>query len=202
MPSPAEAASSASAPDRVDPASFEARYRRDPDPWRFATSAYELGKYDATVAALGEARYGRALELGCSIGVLTRRLAACCGTLVAVDASATAVARAQRRTAGDPHVDVRVALLPEELPDGPWDLVVASEVLYYFTPPLLSSLLDAVEAALAPGGTLLAVHFTGEAPDHRLTGDAVHAALLARPALAHAEGTRADGYRLDAFRRR
>ena len=32
---------------------FEAIYERDPDPWRFQTSAYERAKYDATLAALG-----------------------------------------------------------------------------------------------------------------------------------------------------
>lgn len=187
---------------RVDPASFETRYRQDPDPWGFATSAYERGKYDATINALAGGRYARALELGCSIGVLTQRLAACCDTLVALDVSPTAVAAAQLRTAGATNVDVRAAVVPEALPDGPWDLIVASEILYYFPSPRLDELLTALEAALAPGGTLLAVHFTGDAPDHRLTGDAVHAALLTRPALERTVGARADGYRLDRFRRR
>ncbi len=199
MPSPTDPVLSAG---RVDPASFEARYRREADPWDFATSPYEQGKYDATIRALSDARHGHGLELGCSIGVLTRRLAACCDTLVAIDASPTAVASARRRTADAGNVEVRAAVLPEGLPDGPWDLVVASEVLYYFPPPLLGTLLDALEAALTPGGTLLAVHFTGHAPDHRLTGDAVHEALLARPALMHTVSTRAAGYRLDGFRRR
>jgi SAM-dependent methyltransferase len=196
------AADALSAAGRVDPGSFEARYRQDADPWGFATSAYEQGKYEATIGALAGRRFPRGLELGCSIGVLTQRLAASCDTLVAIDASPTAVAAARRRTVGAGHVDARVAVLPEALPDGPWDLVVASEVLYYFPLPLLGVLLDALEATLTPGGTLLAVHFTGDAPDHRLTGDAVHETLLARPALEHTVGARGTGYRLDGFRRR
>jgi cyclopropane fatty-acyl-phospholipid synthase-like methyltransferase len=187
---------------RVDPASFEARYRQDPDPWGFAASAYEQDKYDHTVRALVGVRYGRALELGCSIGVLTERLAPCCQELVAVDASPTAVAAAQARTAGLAHVTARVAVLPEALPEGPWNLVVASELLYYFTPPLLSVLLDGLEASLVAGGTLLAVHYTRDAPDHRLSGDAVHELLLDRPALEPVAGARAPGYRLDRLRRR
>ena len=36
----------------LEPAYFEALYAADPDPWRFATSAYEREKYTATLAAL------------------------------------------------------------------------------------------------------------------------------------------------------
>lgn len=190
------------ATDRVPPADFEARYRRDADPWAFATSPYEREKYDRTVAALAGTRFARALELGCAIGVLTERLAPSCDALTAIDASPTAVAAARRRTAGLPHVDVRVATLPEELPAGRWDLVVASEVLYYFDDDPLDRLLDALEDALADGGTLLAVHYTEDAPDHRQTGDAVHERLLARGRLHHEGGERRPGYRMDRFARR
>jgi hypothetical protein len=51
---------------------FDALYARDPDPWRFATSDYERAKYRATLAALPGPLLGAALEVGCSIGVLTR----------------------------------------------------------------------------------------------------------------------------------
>ncbi|MFC7609312.1 SAM-dependent methyltransferase [Teichococcus aestuarii] len=57
---------------------FEALYAADPDPWRFRDSAYEAGKYAATLAALERPRYGRVLEVGCSIGVLTKQLAGRC----------------------------------------------------------------------------------------------------------------------------
>ena len=33
---------------------FEELYRADQDPWDLATSDYERGKYDLTIAALGE----------------------------------------------------------------------------------------------------------------------------------------------------
>ena len=41
----------------LPPGYFEAIYARDPDPWRFADSAYERAKYDATLAALPRPRY-------------------------------------------------------------------------------------------------------------------------------------------------
>ncbi len=187
---------------RVDPADFEQRDRRAEDPWSFATSPYELDKYADTVRAIGAQRVPSALELGCSIGVLTRLLAARCDDVLAVDGSRTAVAAATRRTADLPHVRVASALLPEELPTGRWELIVASEILYYFDPPLLDGLLDGLEARLTGDGVLLAVHYTGEAPDHRLTGDEVHDRLLNRPALAVTHDRHCPGYRLTRLGRR
>lgn len=187
---------------RVDPADFELRYARDADPWSFASSPYELAKYADTVRAVGSGPIPRALELGCSIGVLTRQLAGCCDQLLAVDASPTAVEAARRRTADLPHVRVDVAVLPEQLPDGAREVIVASEILYYFDLPVLDGLLDALEARLTHDGVLLAVHYTGHAPDHRLTGDAVHRRLLERPGLAADEDRRCPGYRLTRLSRR
>ena len=144
---------------RLDPASFEALYREREDPWAFASSTYERDKYAHTVAALGERRFDCGLELGCSIGVLTGLLARRCRRLVAVDAAPTAIARARQRLAGCERIDLRVAVIPEQLPAGPFDLIVCSEVLYYFSAPALAGVLDALEAELAPGGVLLAVHW-------------------------------------------
>ena len=79
---------------------FDELYAGDPDPWGFETSAYEQAKYAATIDALEGRRYAGALEIGCSIGVLTARLAEHCDALLAVDAAqaaADARARAARR---------------------------------------------------------------------------------------------------------
>ena len=75
----------------LDAAYFEDLYRADPDPWNFATSAYESRKYADTLAVIGEERAGRAFEMGCSIGVLTRQLAGKCGRLVATELSERAL---------------------------------------------------------------------------------------------------------------
>ena len=184
----------------VDPATFERMYREDADPWDFETSPYEAAKYDRTIAALGDARFRRGLELGCSIGVLTTRLADRCDELVAIDTSATAVRSARERVG--PSVQVLQATLPGELPAGPFDLVVASEVLYYFARDELDELLDAIEAALEPGGTLLAVHWLPATRTYPLLGDEVHEILAARPALHGTHAERHDRYRLDVLTRR
>lgn len=187
--------------DRLDPAGFEAMYRAQDDPWAFATSPYERDKYARTLAALGPGRYGRALELGCSIGVLTARLADRCDALVAVDAAPTAVAQARARLAGRAGVELATAVIPEALPRGPWDLVVASEILYYFAAEPLAALLDELERDLRPGGRLLAVHWRPPTRTYPLRGDAVHDLLHRRPGLSAIHGETHERYRLDLFER-
>ena len=54
---------------------FETMYAEREDPWEFASSQYERDRYAAIVRALGNRRYRRAFEPGCSIGILTPQLA-------------------------------------------------------------------------------------------------------------------------------
>ena len=186
---------------RLEQAYFDDLYRRDPDPWDFATSDYERGKYADSLAALGDRRFDRALEVGCSIGVFTTALAGRCSELVAVDVSPAAVTAARERTAGLAGVEVRRATLPEEMPDGRFDLIVCSEVLYYWDARLLERGLDTLLAALVPGGLLLAVHWTEPTREYPLQGHEVHRALAARADLRPVAGHDGSHYRLDLFTR-
>ncbi len=198
--------------DSLPAAYFDDVYRRKADPWDFATSPYEAEKYAATLAALPDgARFSSALELGCSIGVFTAQLAPRCERLLAVDVNDTALAQARDRCRDQRGIVFERRTLPGEFPDGPtagspFDLIVLSEVGYYFSLPDLRLLRDRVIAALTPGGFLLLVHWTPVVPDYPLTGDDVHALFLESAAdaspLAHEHGSRAEKYRLDAFRRR
>ena len=112
---------------------FEELYAESNDPWNFETSEYERNKYRRTLEVLGERRFERALEAGASIGVFTEMLAARCDELLAVDVSERAVTTARERLAGRKHVVVERRTLPEEMPGGPFDLIVASEILYYYS---------------------------------------------------------------------
>jgi SAM-dependent methyltransferase len=190
-------------PTRIEPAWFEELYEREADPWRFATSAYEREKYDRTLAALGPParRFQRALDAGCSIGVFSALLAPRCDELLALDASATAVERARTRLAVLPHVRVMQRTLPEQLPAGPFDLIVCSEILYYWSADLLRELLDALEDELAPGGSLLAVHWRPATRTYPLRGDDVHAILTERTGLVHGFGEGAPRYLIDRYDR-
>jgi SAM-dependent methyltransferase len=161
----------------VSQAAFEGRYRRSADPWQFALSPYEQRRYVTTLRALPRARYARAFEPGCSVGVLTAALAERCDTLLACDIAPTAVRLARERCAGFPNVHIEQGDLAKSLPDGPFDLIVLSEVGYYFGAALLANTIRALAKRLHRGGEFIAVHWRGESEDHLLHGDQVHAIL-------------------------
>ena len=158
---------------RLRAAYFDDLYARDPDPWYFATSEYEAAKYDATIAAL-EPPYASALEVGCSIGVLTARLAERCERLLAIDVAESALEQARKRA---PRATFERREIPEEWPDGPFDLIVCSEVLYYLDRVALDRAIDEIERTLAPAGSLLAVHWRHRTRTYPLLGDDVHGRL-------------------------
>jgi len=178
---------------------FEGLYAESGDPWDFETSEYERKKYERTLEALGGRHFGRALEAGASIGVFTELLADRCDELLAVDVSEQAVAAARERLSGRRRVRVERRTLPEEMPDGPFDLIVASEVLYYFTREEMLATLEAFERELAPGGALLAVHWRRETRTYPLQGDEVHELLTENTRLQNTKTIAEQDYRLDLF---
>ena len=111
--------------------------------------------------------------------MLTARLAPRCDRLLACDAVPDAVASARARTAGLPGVLVEQRVIPGTGRRGAFDLIVFSELLYYFDDADLTQVLRLGIGALRPDGHLLAVHWRHPAPDHPRTGDEVHAALAA-----------------------
>src|SRR6185437_3521158 len=129
-------------------------------------------------------RYRNAFEAGCSIGVLTRALAARCDRLLSCDLSRAAVLAARRRVADLPQVRVEQRSIPRQWPPGRFDLIVFSEFLYYFGDRDLAQVLDRAVAALRPDGTLLAVHWRHPVAEYPQSGDAAHQALADQPGLA------------------
>ncbi|WP_162924823.1 class I SAM-dependent DNA methyltransferase [Rubrobacter indicoceani] len=187
---------------RLEREYFERLYEKDPDPWGFETSEYERRKYRATLDALGERRFDSGLEVGCSIGVFTGLLADRCGSLLAVDASERAVAAARTRLSGRGGVRVERRTIPEETPSGLFDLVVASEVLYYLPEAVMLDALRRLEAVLLPGGIFVAVHWRRETRTYPLGGDDVHRLIRERegplsPVLSKEE----PDYLLDVYRK-
>ena len=182
---------------------FEALYTQDGDPWKFASSAYERDKYARTLAALAQPRYASALEVGCSIGVLTRELAARCDRLLALDSAPTPLIEARRRCHDLAHVEFEQMFAPGEWPAGMFDLILLSEVVYYLDAADVSRLAQRVADSLAPGGTVVLVHWTGET-DYPLTGDEATELFIAslgdRVEIVGAD--RLPEYRLDVLKRR
>jgi SAM-dependent methyltransferase len=186
----------------IDPEWFEALYREQGDPWSFETSAYERAKYDHTLASLPTPRFRNVLEVGCANGVLTERLAPRCDRLLGVDVSGTALAAARHRCADLPQVTLERRRLPAEAPPGCFDLVLLSEVVYYWDSGDLAVLATYLRGSVTVGGHLLLVHWIGET-DYPKSGDAAVAELrtLLGDAVAVVREERRDEYRLDLWRR-
>ncbi len=185
--------------ESMAPAWFEALYARDPDPWRFASSEYEAAKYTDTLASLGERRFAAALEVGCSIGVLTHQLASRCDRLLAVDVVEAALARAREACRQQPNVAFARMRVPAEWPAGQkFDLMLFSEVLYYLAPADIDRTAALAVAALDPGGTVLLVHWTGPT-NYPCSGDEAATRFIAACAgrLRPVRQERRAEYRLD-----
>jgi SAM-dependent methyltransferase len=163
---------------------FDEMYAAAPDPWGFESRWYERRKYAVTLALLPSERYRDAFEPACSIGVLTGQLAERCDRLLACDAAGAAVEATARRTAAQPSVRVEQRLLPRDWPAGRFDLIVFSELLYYFGDDDLGQVARLAAQSLRPGGTLIAVHWRHPVADYPRSGDEAHAILGRQPGLA------------------
>src|SRR5690349_5920560 len=155
--------------DKIDQkarAFFEGLWKHG-DPWEFDSSEFENAKYQRQITMLGHQRYRNVLELGCGAGSFTRRLAKTADRVVGIDLSATAIERARQTGTENGSVEYRVANIMD-FPirdEGPWDLVVMSETIYYLgwlysffdVAWLVSELLAATHA----GGRLLMANTCG-----------------------------------------
>ena len=64
--------------------------------------------------------------------------------LLAVDASPTALNEAARRAPRNGRIHFHRAILPGQMPRGPFDLIVVSELVYYLRPDHLKLLADRI----------------------------------------------------------
>ncbi len=153
---------------------FDRIYAAAEDPWQLSTRWYEQRKYAITTAMLPHRQYRHAFEPGCSIGTLTQRLVERCDHVTAIDVAEGALQAADerlRRLNCRHQVTLAQASLDQPWPQGAFDLVVLSEVAYYFNAGLLSAVLNRECARLMPGTTVVAAHWRHEVIDYPLTGD-------------------------------
>jgi trans-aconitate methyltransferase len=186
----------------LKPEYFDAIYAADPDPWNFADSPYEQAKYALTLNAMPKPRYRSALEVGCSIGVLTRPLASRCDAIVAIDAARAPLVEAKRRCADLPGVRFEQMFVPEQWPDEVFELILLSEVVYYLSRADVGRLAARVTGSLPAGGLVLLVHWTGQT-NYPLSGDEAVTLFIEEMGACVIE--RADRYaefRLDVLSRR
>ncbi len=187
--------------DTVSKEFFEGKYRANSDPWNFSTSSYELNRYGEILRLLGNRSFNHAFEPGCSVGVLTEQLAGRCQHLLAMDISPTAVANARQRCTKYPNVTIVEGALPDDLPQASFDLIIFSEIGYYFERGALAAIRDLLIQRLAREGVLIGVHWLGVSADHLLTGDEVQDVLRSSTSLTMTASRRHEGFLLESWER-
>jgi trans-aconitate methyltransferase len=187
----------------LSPDYFKNLYAADIDPWKFASSDYEREKYSHTLAALPEARYDHALEVGCSIGVLTHQLARRCEHLLAIDAALAPLEEARLRCRAQANVEFAQMFVPQQWPEGKFSLILLSEVIYFLDGADVHRLAAKVLSSLAPRGSIELVHWTGET-HYPLTGDEAAELFIAdfEGSVDIVRSDRRPEYRLDVLTRR
>lgn len=180
---------------------FDTLYGDNSDPWNFKTSGYEMEKYAATCAALPDTRYKRAIEIGCSIGILTRMLAGYCDRLLGIDVARSAADQAAKHCADLPHVDIAVARFPDIDLAAKFDLIMLSEVLYYFNEADIGVAAAKIREIASPAADILCVHWLGPTPDYPNTGDSAMEIFERAIGPVQIIGrTRQERYRIDILR--
>ncbi|MEV5499452.1 SAM-dependent methyltransferase [Nonomuraea fuscirosea] len=134
-------------------------WHRRPDPWRYTSDSYELDRHAALLGCLPRRDYARILDVGCSEGVFTDLLSKAhpAAETLGVDISAQAVRSAEGRAASAARfacLDIR-----RNAPQGAFDLVVCTEMLYYVGGSRSLRLVSRrLAGLLEPGGVLVASH--------------------------------------------
>ncbi len=84
-------------------------------------------------------------------------------------------------------------------PGGPFDLIVLSEIAYYFNVETVAVLAEQLSERLSVRGELLSVHWRGHSKDHMLHADEVHRVLDQTLDLEPVQQTRHPGFQLDSW---
>jgi SAM-dependent methyltransferase len=166
---------------------------------RVLSTEYERLRFQATLGALSRKTYAHAFEPGCGAGELTAQLARTCDRVSATDISQGAVTCAMLRCAHWRNVGIRCADIRSHLPQDPADLIVFSEIGYYFSAPELLRIARSLVSRLTPGGEFIAAHWLNPGVGHVLHADAVHCQLLANLPLRWLAGERYGGLRIDTW---
>ncbi len=92
---------------------------------------------------------------------------------------------------------------PSAVPEGPFDLILLSEVLYFLSAGDLALAVERVKGAVVPGGDVLLVNWLGETPGYPSDGDTAATRFIAAagPELSTTRQLRRELYRIDLLHR-
>jgi 2-polyprenyl-3-methyl-5-hydroxy-6-metoxy-1,4-benzoquinol methylase len=153
--------------DRVySPARFNRLYQLQFDPYETSTSASEIRKRAVILELISEQKFECALDVGCGLGHLTRKLASVCRQVSGIDFSMEAIAQARKFSRDDPQVSFQVADIRQLAGSRQYDLIVCSEVLYYLQSKELDAAMQRLSELALPEGRLILV---GRADDTYVT---------------------------------
>jgi SAM-dependent methyltransferase len=162
---------------------FDALYKESADPWALSSRWYETRKRAVIMACLPAKHFRRVFEPGCAGGELTLQLAPRANELLATDLHERAVEQARARLIAYPHVTVQEGKLPHNWPRGSFDLIVLSELGYYFEAKEWASVIQHAVDSLSDDGVIVACHWRHDFDVRCQSTVAVHAAIHMRPEL-------------------
>lgn len=185
--------------DKCSGSFFESLYKKNSDPWNFEHDPYEIARYDSIIKAIGHKRYSKAFEPGCSIGILTERLATLCDEVIAIDISPTALHMAQKRCTHLKNVFLTCHSINEWSIDKATDLIVLCEIGYYFEVQQWKKIVSDLIKLCGISSTLIAAHWLGKSSDHMLSGNEVHQAIMHIDGLELQYSEKHELFRLDRW---
>ena len=177
----------------VDMIHLQSLYADSHDPWDFENSAYEQSKFKATCEALSRDHYEATFELGCGNGQLARHLSEVSRDYTGMDAVDTALAAARKVV---PAGTFLTGYYPCPLPDGAFDLIVLSEILYFLDHKGIS-LLAVDIGAHWPNAEVVCVTWLGQSGNELQGGDAVLAFMSACSTHVFEGVAKTENYRID-----
>jgi SAM-dependent methyltransferase len=141
---------------------WERKYQREAEPWDYSTRAVEVLRHrflEQTVAALVPDRSTRIGEIGCSLGVFSRKLAALSNEVAALDVSPTAAARALKDSGLKDVAAATAMSLPFK--EGSMDLLILADGIVSWGLDVEERRVAVAEAhrALKPGGRAVFMEF-------------------------------------------
>ena len=179
---------------------FEGYLRADPQSRPALSAEHQRFRHQSIMGTLSRRYYAHAFEPGCGAGELTAQLARTCDRVSAIDVRPSEAARARSRCAPWGSADVRCADIRTYVPEDPVDLIVFSEIGYYFSAPELIGIARNLVSRMMPGGEFIAAHWLNPGMDRVLHADAIHCQLLANLPLRWLTGERSGGLRIDLWK--
>lgn len=125
------------------------------DAWAYENGEFARRRFQFVLEMLPESRVASALEVGCAEGHFTKELAGRVDQLLACDISKIAIERAQQFCKDVRNVRYATLDVRNGLPGGEFDLILFSDVLYYFSKKEALRVIDDSAKRLSPGGFLL-----------------------------------------------